>query len=39
MVSNVPEFQGHPGNNTLPTAISFLDTRRKHKGLKQVSKE
>jgi hypothetical protein len=28
----IPEFQGHPGNNTLITAISFLNTTRNHRG-------
>jgi hypothetical protein len=28
----IPEFQGHPGNDTLTAAISFSETRRNHKG-------
>ena len=34
----VPEFQVHPGNGALVTAISFLDTRRNRKGPIQASK-
>jgi len=34
----VPEFQVHPGNGALVTAISFLDTRRNRKGPLQASK-
>jgi hypothetical protein len=34
----VPEFQVHPGNGALVTAILFLDTRRNRKGPIQASK-
>jgi len=34
----VREFQVHPGNGALVTAISFLDTRRNRKGPIQASK-
>jgi hypothetical protein len=35
----VPEFQRHPGNDTLVAVISFLETRRNHKRPNQASKE
>jgi hypothetical protein len=35
----VPEFLGHPANDTLSAAISILETRRNHKGPNQGSKE
>jgi hypothetical protein len=35
----VPEFQTHPGNDTLLAVISFLETRRSHMGPNQVSKD
>jgi hypothetical protein len=34
----VPEFQRHPGNDTL-AAISLSETRRNHKGPNRVSRE
>jgi hypothetical protein len=35
----VPEFQKHPGNDTLLTATSLSETRRNHKEPNQPSKE
>jgi hypothetical protein len=35
--TTVSEFQGLPGNDALIPAISFLETRRNHKGPNQVS--
>ena len=35
----VPEFQGHHGNSSIITVISFSETRRRHKGPNQVIKD
>jgi len=32
----IPEFQGHPENDTLTAAISFSETRRNYKGPSEV---
>jgi len=36
-IATVPEFWGHSDNKALRLAISFLETRRNHKGPNQVS--
>jgi len=33
------EIQGHPGSNTLKDAVAFLETRPKHEGPNEASKE
>jgi hypothetical protein len=37
--ATVPEFYGHPGNNTIVAAISFLDITENQKGPNQGIKE
>jgi hypothetical protein len=38
-LATVPEFQRHPGSDTLLAVISFSEARRYHRGPNQASKE